>query len=90
MDRELFKEANEVALRETGRPFTVGEMKDIEHGISTQLVAALDPRLEDDTGAYMEDCAVKTARDYATSLENAERLWRLSEKLVGQDFHLQG
>ena len=69
--------------------------------MSTTLVAALDPRLNgmeaaifldgmltpvDDSGSYLEDCAIKEARDYATSHENAEKLWKLSEELVGQKF----
>jgi hypothetical protein len=54
--------------------------------VSTTLVAALDPRIAADSGSYMDDCTVKEARAYATSAENAKKLWSLSEELVGQKF----
>ncbi|PYI25171.1 hypothetical protein BP00DRAFT_119086 [Aspergillus indologenus CBS 114.80] len=42
-------------------------------------------------GAYLIDChvadpLVDTVKPWATSSFEAERLWRLSEKLVGQEF----
>ena len=42
-------------------------------------------------GAYLIDChvadpLVDTVKAWATSTFEAERLWRLSEKLVGQEF----
>lgn len=84
--QELFDSVNEVAMRETGQPFTMGVPKTLEQGTSTALVAALDPRLENQSGSYLEDCTVHPLRDYAASPENAQRLWTLSEQLVGQKF----
>lgn len=42
-------------------------------------------------GAYLVDChvadpLVDTVKPWATSSFEAERLWKLSEKLVGQEF----
>ncbi|ETN41161.1 uncharacterized protein HMPREF1541_03096 [Cyphellophora europaea CBS 101466] len=85
---EMLGGINEVALRETGMPFRVGDPKPMTQGTSTALVAALDPRLADQSGSYLEDCAVVPAREYATSLQNAQRLWTLSEQLVGQRFDI--
>lgn len=34
----------------------------------------------------MMECRVVDAKYYATSLTNADRLWELSERLVGQKF----
>uniref|UniRef100_A0A8H7KF29 Ketoreductase (KR) domain-containing protein n=1 Tax=Bionectria ochroleuca TaxID=29856 RepID=A0A8H7KF29_BIOOC len=68
--------------------------RSLEAGASTSLVAALDPKLRVETrdgseniGAYLVDCQVSTtATALATSSEEAEKLWKLSEKLVKQEF----
>jgi hypothetical protein len=41
--------------------------------------------LKGNNGAFLEDCHVaETAEDYVTDPEAPEKLWSLSEKLVGQ------
>lgn len=45
--------------------------------------------LSEHNGAYLEDCQRAPAdqtKPYAVDKENAERLWKLSEQLVGQTF----
>ncbi|TGO63872.1 hypothetical protein BCON_0010g00370 [Botryotinia convoluta] len=59
--------------------------KSLEVGTSTTLVAALDPALKDHSGVYLADCQVAETAEYTTNPEYAERLWALSEKLVGQN-----
>lgn len=65
---------------------TEGHAKDDSQGCATTLTAALDPSLETATGAYLEDCAVTKALEYAADEENAKKLWAYSEELVGQKF----
>ncbi|KAK0105969.1 hypothetical protein ONS95_004478 [Cadophora gregata] len=60
--------------------------KTIEQGSSTTLTAALDPRIDGVSGAFLDDCNPAKALDYASSLENAEKLWALSEEIVGEKF----
>lgn len=72
--------------RSPGRPFVMGEFKNSQQGVATTLVAALDPRLADQSGSYLVDCAVHPLLDYAASAENAHKLWTLSEQLVGEKF----
>ena len=62
-----------------------------EQGASTTLVAALDPRL--DTGevekVYMADCSFSEPAAWCVGergKRDAERLWALSEELVGERF----
>ncbi|KAH8884200.1 putative short-chain dehydrogenase [Thozetella sp. PMI_491] len=65
-------------------------------GASTSLVAALDPKLgpgqaiegkTENYGAFLEDCQICDKADpRAVSSEQAERLWKLSEELVGEQF----
>ncbi|KAJ5552673.1 hypothetical protein N7494_002051 [Penicillium frequentans] len=66
-------------------------------GASTSLVAALDPKLGDSVGgtkdgsenwgAFLDDCQISgKAAPLAVSSAEAEKLWGVSEKLVGQSF----
>ena len=70
-------------------------MKTIESGAATQIWAATEPELAAGTGSYLADCQLgvpggeteKTGvREYAYDAANAQRLWELSEGLVGQSF----
>ena len=67
-------------------PFSRGELKTLQQGCSTTLVAALDPSIQDQSGAYLEDGDVARPEDYAVDPKRAELLWGLSERLVGQMF----
>ena len=55
-----------------------------QQGVSTTLIAALDPALASQQGSYTDGCA--DARKYFNSAENAKKLWELSEELVAQEF----
>jgi NAD(P)-dependent dehydrogenase (short-subunit alcohol dehydrogenase family) len=66
-------------------------IKTLESGASTTLVAALDPTLKaanvkDGSGLYLDNCQKGTLEPWAKDPEAAEKLWRLSEELVGQKF----
>ncbi|KAF3932439.1 hypothetical protein ABW19_dt0200262 [Dactylella cylindrospora] len=64
-------------------------MKTREQGASTQLVAALDPKLNEwtkEVGYYLDDCQFGTPVQWAVDEKAAERLWALSEEIVGQKF----
>ncbi|KAH7330363.1 hypothetical protein BKA65DRAFT_461180 [Rhexocercosporidium sp. MPI-PUGE-AT-0058] len=71
-----------------GRVFVREQQKTLEQGCATTLIAALDPELETYSGEYLNDGDVSKVkvREYATSLENQEKLWKLSEELVGEKF----
>ncbi|KAL4804377.1 hypothetical protein BDV18DRAFT_143067 [Aspergillus unguis] len=62
-----------------------------QQGAATTVYAAFDPALRDHNGAYLQDCHIadpwtETVKPWATDKVEAERLWKLSEKLVGQQF----
>lgn len=65
-----------------------GHAKTDSQGCATGLTAALDPGLEAQSGAYLEDCAITKAMEYASDTENAKKLWAYSEELVGQKFDI--
>ena len=69
--------------------------KSVEAGAATSCFAATAPELDGKGGVYCEDCHVAAVddadqsggvRSYAVDPEQADRLWSLSEELVGQEF----
>lgn len=61
--------------------------KTLAQGSSTTLVAALDPALSAaGKDFYLSDCQLIDAAPWAVDADNAEKLWKLSESLVGQKF----
>ncbi|KAI1206088.1 retinol dehydrogenase 13 [Annulohypoxylon truncatum] len=63
--------------------------KNVDQGASTTLVAALDPALDVPTDIYLADCQFFPSADYTKNPAIAERLWLLSEDLVGEKFNLE-
>ncbi|KAJ7916004.1 hypothetical protein B0H13DRAFT_2323861 [Mycena leptocephala] len=57
------------------------------HTLST-VAAAFDSSLNDKPGAYLDDCveANDTIAPHASDSGNAERLWALTERLIGESF----
>ena len=76
------------------------QFKSVEAGSATSVFTATAPELEGRGGLYLEDCHVAAINDapdaldgvksYALDAGNAERLWEVSEKLVGERFTLAG
>ncbi|KAF7355956.1 Short-chain dehydrogenase/reductase family protein [Mycena venus] len=64
--------------------------KTIPQGAATTVVAAFDPRLEDKSGAYLADCVEDNAgvAPHSSDPVMAEKLWVLTEKLIGEPFVL--
>ncbi|KAI8576444.1 hypothetical protein K450DRAFT_214172 [Umbelopsis ramanniana AG] len=64
------------------------EYKTIAEGTSTHIVAAFDPNITSQSGSYLVSCqlANNEAKAYAIDEAQAERLWELSEKIIGQQF----
>ncbi|KAI0050291.1 NAD(P)-binding protein [Auriscalpium vulgare] len=74
-----------------GKPYRDDTLKTIEEGTSTQVIAAFDPNLKDRSGVYLLDGVPRDdlVADCASDDAVAERLWVLSEKLVGQPFDVK-
>ena len=64
--------------------FEMIPMKSLSEGVATSLVAALDPKLEESNGAYLNDCQVEDVAPWAGSAGKTKKLWELSEKLTGK------
>ncbi|KAI1079146.1 NAD(P)-binding protein [Whalleya microplaca] len=74
--------------RSTGRDWAWEEprFKTLAQIAATPLVAALDPAVPVLSPAYLWNGRVGEVEEYAWDPESVERLWRLSEELVGQRF----
>ncbi|KUJ20989.1 NAD(P)-binding protein [Mollisia scopiformis] len=80
---KIANEATEGSITELEVP------KTLQEGSSTPLVAALDPTIESQSGGFLQDCVVIPIEgEHAKGQENIDKLWALSEKLVGQKFEL--
>ncbi len=59
----------------------------LEQGASTTLVAALDPALKVEDGrSYLSNCQLTEAEAWATDVSAAEKLWAMSEEMIGESF----
>ncbi|CAG9953800.1 unnamed protein product [Clonostachys rosea f. rosea IK726] len=68
------------------QPFGI---KSPSQGVATHVFAAFSPEIEKSNGAYLTNCKVKDVKHvycWTRDSIDAERLWELSEKLVGQEF----
>lgn len=70
-------------------------IKSVPQGAATQVWAAVSPELAEVSGKYLEDCHIAEVaapmsyegyQAYALDPEGAERLWEISERIVGERF----
>ena len=82
-------EDTKVAYAAQGQEFVPEQLKSIEHGCSTMLVAALAPGLDGQSGSFLKDCQVvgeDELKPWVKDQEKAKKLWDLSEGWVGEKF----
>jgi retinol dehydrogenase-12 len=60
-------------------------VKTPESGAQTSLYCCLEESIAEDSGKYYSDCREKTPSAQAQNMEDAKRLWDLSEKLTNLD-----
>ncbi|CAA0090872.1 Fatty acyl-CoA reductase [Halioglobus japonicus] len=89
------EEADLVTLSEKSPSGQKLEFKSVEQGAATTVWAASSPQLSGRGGIYLEDCQIAATavegkstgvEPYAVNQAAADRLWLLSEELVGQSF----
>lgn len=86
--QKAFQATKERFGEETAKEFF--RWKPLSVASSTPLRAALDPSLADRDGIWLEDCELLQASVHldirATDQESSQRLWAMSEELVGGEF----
>jgi NAD(P)-dependent dehydrogenase (short-subunit alcohol dehydrogenase family) len=89
---------SDYALLEANSSGAPRVFKTVQQGAATSVWAATSPHLSGRGGIYLEDCQIAPAaaradgagvEHYAVDPESAERLWLLSEELVGQSFSFE-
>ncbi|KAJ6471127.1 hypothetical protein C8R47DRAFT_1222343 [Mycena vitilis] len=75
-------------LTAEGHPSDAWKWKTLAQGAATTLVAALDPALDGSPGAYLSDCVVanELIAAHCSDPANAERLWSMTEQIIGEPF----
>ncbi|XP_048772945.2 retinol dehydrogenase 12-like [Ostrea edulis] len=66
-------------------PFMIFLCKTTREGAQTSIYCAVDESIENVTGKYFSDCAIKEESKAAQDDEAAKRLWDVSVKMVGLD-----
>ncbi|KAJ7465022.1 hypothetical protein FB451DRAFT_1369962 [Mycena latifolia] len=71
-----------------GMPNPDKEWKTLAQGAATTVAAAFDTRIADKPGAYLVDCVEANAQiaPHNADPANAEKLWTLTEEIVGEKF----
>jgi NAD(P)-dependent dehydrogenase (short-subunit alcohol dehydrogenase family) len=80
-------ESSKKAAEANGEEFKPEEPKSIEQGIATTVYAAVAPDLQ--SGVFLKDCDVfpeSEQKPWVKDADQASRLWKLSEELVGEKF----
>ncbi|KAJ7130297.1 hypothetical protein C8R44DRAFT_775282 [Mycena epipterygia] len=64
------------------------EWKTIPQGAATTVTAAFDTRLDDNPGAFLWDCVEANDKiaSHSSDPVNAEKLWAITEQLIGETF----
>ncbi|KAG6988958.1 hypothetical protein G7Y79_00067g095730 [Physcia stellaris] len=91
VSQDMFADGHAVAtaaLKGDTMPAAAMAPKSLAAGSATSLLAALDPELSSHNGAFLVDAAIwkEPLREHAVGSDKAEKLWALSEKLVGEKF----
>ncbi|KAJ7711447.1 hypothetical protein B0H16DRAFT_1816927, partial [Mycena metata] len=62
--------------------------KTIPQGAATTVVAAFDPKLNDKSGSYLDDCVVANDKigTASSNPETAAKLWDITEGIIGEKF----
>jgi retinol dehydrogenase-12 len=77
---ELFK--NSPAISFLGRTVLAPFFKDIPQGAATTIYCAIHPDAPNHAGEFFRDCHVDKSNEECSSMQNAEKLWKLSKELV--------
>ncbi|KAL8708604.1 MAG: hypothetical protein Q9220_006540 [cf. Caloplaca sp. 1 TL-2023] len=91
VSQEMFMDGWKIAVEANGgKPVAMEEAKSLEAGCSTALVAALDPSLKSQSGAFLRDCNIvkEPLKSHADDAKCAKDLWSLSEQIIGEKFDL--
>ncbi|KAH8655325.1 short-chain dehydrogenase [Xylariales sp. PMI_506] len=89
LDAAAFQEGLDMGTaRNGGVPVPHPPPVTLDQGAAAILWSVLDADLRKSSGAFLEECRIDTPMPYASDPEAAEKLWQLSERLVGEQFNV--
>jgi len=88
IDQAYFGEAFAIAIeRNDGKPLPPQNMVSLKQAAGVVLYTALNPKLRDLPAPFIvENEVYQETKEYANNDADADKLWELSEKLVGEKF----
>ncbi|KAI8948122.1 putative short-chain dehydrogenase [Xylaria longipes] len=88
IDDAWFGEGFRIATERTGGKVPQQPVINLQQAAATPALTLLDPSYRSKPGAYFEECEIRDPKlaGYAKSDAEAEKLWKISEKLVGEQF----
>lgn len=88
VDQEYFGEAYVLAIeRNEGKPLPPQNMVSLKQAAGVVLYTALSPDIRSKHAPlFVEHAVYELMCEYANNDADAEKLWKLSEKLVGETF----
>ncbi|KAI1378459.1 putative short-chain dehydrogenase [Hypoxylon crocopeplum] len=88
IDNDWFGEGFRIATERANGKAPEQPIINLQQAAATAVLTFLDPALKKSTGSYLEECQIRDGKlpEYVKSSENAEKLWEVSEQLVGEKF----
>ncbi|CAG8962043.1 hypothetical protein HYFRA_00005085 [Hymenoscyphus fraxineus] len=88
IDQEFFGEAYTIAIeRNDGKPLPPQNTVSLKQAAGVILYTALNPKLRENSGVFIvENEIYNETQEYANNDADADKLWELSEKLLGEKF----
>lgn len=73
-----------------GREWILPEWTTVSEGAATIVTGMIDPTIENFNGSFLHNNAVadEELTTFINNVENWDKLWALSEKLIGESFSL--
>ena len=88
ISRERISKATNIAIRVVFFPLFLICFKTNWEGAQTTLYLALESDEKLEGGEYYSDCKRANSSEFSSNMENAKRLWKLSEEMLGIKFDL--
>lgn len=85
LDKSAFNDISDITKKNTGKEFVMDKPKSLEQGVATSCVAAVAD-IAGPSGSFLTDCQPIEVSEYASDEAMVEKLWEMSEQMVGEKF----
>lgn len=85
LDKSTFNDIDSITKKNTGKGFVMDEPKSVEQGVATSCFAAVGD-VAGPNGSFLTNCQPLEVWEHASDETLAEKLWEMSEQMVGEKF----